>query len=492
MDASATSHFGLGPKRGFESTKGADFGNDVPSSADEDHWSIPVGPAVQTDSDVESVDVIRFEELDGRAVFSAGEPPPSAAMTSAVLTSFGATRVASDATPADIATEVIRRQGLEDTFYVFDLSVVSRLYNGWRQVMPSVTPFYAVKCNPDRGMLAMLAALGTGFDCASAAEIDLVLSLGVPAERIIYAHPCKPMSHIRHAAKVGASLTTFDNESELHKLVHAHPGTQLLLRIRADDKLAQHSMGNKYGAEIQETAHLLKAAKALNLAVVGVSFHVGSGASSATAWADAIALARGVFDTGLALGHHMKLLDIGGGFAGGKFLADGSLNLAPVAASVEAALAQHFPPSQGAVRVIAEPGRFFGEQPGALALAINGTRTRETAEGTLRRDYFMSDGIYGSLNCILYDAAKPQARGLRNPLLPPPTPSAKADLCPSTLFGPTCDGADIVASDALLPQLRVGDFIFFAGLSAYSIAGACNFNGFDVAGAKTYYYCSQM
>ena len=50
-------------------------------------------------------------------------------------------------------------------------------------------------------MLAMLAAQGTGFDCASAAEIDLVMGLGVPASRIIYAHPCKPMSHIRHAAQ---------------------------------------------------------------------------------------------------------------------------------------------------------------------------------------------------------------------------------------------------------------------------------------------------
>ena len=50
-------------------------------------------------------------------------------------------------------------------------------------------------------MLAMLAAQGTGFDCASAAEIDLVLGLGVPANRIIYAHPCKPMSHMRHAAQ---------------------------------------------------------------------------------------------------------------------------------------------------------------------------------------------------------------------------------------------------------------------------------------------------
>lgn len=109
---------------------------------------------------------------------------------------------------ADVATEVIKCHGLDDTFYVFDLGLVGRLYEGWCKAMPSVRPFYAVKCNPDRAMLAMLAACGAGFDCASAAEIDLVLGLGVPADRIVYAHPCKPLSHIRHAAKVRKRFMT--------------------------------------------------------------------------------------------------------------------------------------------------------------------------------------------------------------------------------------------------------------------------------------------
>ena len=98
----------------------------------------------------------------------------------------------------------MRQHNLDETFYVFNLGLVAQLHRGWAECLPRVTPFYAVKCNPDRGMLAMLAAQGAGFDCASAAEIDLILGLGVPADRIIYAHPCKPMSHIRHAAKVSS------------------------------------------------------------------------------------------------------------------------------------------------------------------------------------------------------------------------------------------------------------------------------------------------
>lgn len=95
---------------------------------------------------------------------------------------------------------------------------VQRLYIAWREAMPRVHPCYAVKCNPDDGMLAVLAAMGAGFDCASEAEIEKVLALGVSPERIIYAHPCKPPKQIRFAATNGINLTTIDTVSELNKV----------------------------------------------------------------------------------------------------------------------------------------------------------------------------------------------------------------------------------------------------------------------------------
>ena len=56
------------------------------------------------------------------------------------------------------------------------------------------------------------------------------------------------------------------------------------------------------------------------------------------------------------------------------------------------------------------------------------------------QDYWLSDGLYGSFNCVIYDAAKPQPQPLRNPRLPPVAPAEDGLAC-STLFGPTCDGA---------------------------------------------------
>ena len=54
---------------------------------------------------------------------------------------------------------------------VVDLGEVARLFRDWTAAMPRVVPFYAVKANNDEAILAMLAALGAGFDCASDAEV---------------------------------------------------------------------------------------------------------------------------------------------------------------------------------------------------------------------------------------------------------------------------------------------------------------------------------
>ena len=57
---------------------------------------------------------------------------------------------------------------------------------------------------------------------------------------------------------------------------------------------ARCQLGNKYGALQEDCAGLLATAKQLGIKVVGVAFHVGSGATNPHAFADAIAAARQV------------------------------------------------------------------------------------------------------------------------------------------------------------------------------------------------------
>ena len=54
-------------------------------------------------------------------------------------------------------------------------------------------------------------------------ELSLILDLGVTPDRIIFANPCKMVSHLKFAADKGVSLMTFDTLSELHKTKEYFP-----------------------------------------------------------------------------------------------------------------------------------------------------------------------------------------------------------------------------------------------------------------------------
>lgn len=125
--------------------------------------------------------------------------------------------------------------GEEDSFFVADLGDVYRQHLKWKKNLSNVKPHYAVKCNNDPLILRLLANLGAGFDCASKAEIDQVLEMGVEPSRIIYAQPCKTKSYVRFAAEAGVKQMTFDNADELYKVKRFFPGAELFLRISTDD-----------------------------------------------------------------------------------------------------------------------------------------------------------------------------------------------------------------------------------------------------------------
>ena len=77
---------------------------------------------------------------------------------------------------AAAATALIAERSLEDTTYIYDMGNVTRLFRAWRAALPRVTPFYAVKCNPDPALLRLLATLGAGLcvhcgGCGSGARI---------------------------------------------------------------------------------------------------------------------------------------------------------------------------------------------------------------------------------------------------------------------------------------------------------------------------------
>ena len=184
----------------------------------------------------------------------------------------------------------------------------------------------------------------------------------------------------------------------------------LVLRIRVDAEAAQCPLGIKFGAPPSSAPRLLKLASALGLAVVGVSFHVGSGCREFAVYERAIRAARLVFDQAAEAGYSLTLLDLGGGFAGERGCWLDSLDEA--AGHITAALDECFPESEG-VTVIAEPGRYMAASAFTLATQVTSVRRSDSAV-----DYYVNDGVYGAFNQLLYELGTRVPRPLKVSMMP--------------------------------------------------------------------------
>lgn len=360
----------------------------------------------------------------------------------------------------------------ERPFYVCDLDDIYKKHIKWRQLLPRVEPFYAIKCNNLPEIVAFIASLGTGFDCASKQEIDQVLAYGVDPARIIYANPCKTKHFIRHSKNVGVNLMTFDNELELLKIAQDHPDAKLVLRIKGEDRTSRCKFNIKFGADVDQCYDLLKRAKQLELNVVGVSFHNGSDCEESDAYAKSIAASAAVFKTGIELGHDMTLLDIGGGFPGDEHA---KVSFEELAETINIALDTYFPPGSG-VDIIAEPGRYYVASSMVLACMVIAKRVEYDPKiGRNGYMYYMNDGVYGAFNNVLYEHATPRPEVLEK------RSRLARRLRPTVMWGPTCDSIDCIKRDFVFPELQIGDWVLFRNMGAYTCCVATLFNGFERA-----------
>jgi len=388
----------------------------------------------------------------------------------------------SNVTIQDLITSLLDKTD-RDAFFVADIGVILKQWIKWKKNLPNVTPYYAVKCNPTVGILKVLNALGSSYDCASRTEIETVLNLGVDPSRIIYANPCKQISALKFARAHNVKLMTFDNVSELEKIEKFFPEAELVLRIAPDDSKSLMRFGTKFGVHIEDCFDLLEMAKEMNLKVVGVSFHVGSGCFDSIAYDSALTMVKSVFDMAAKLDMKLNLVDVGGGFSGSN-----TELFEKFTAVIREKTAELFDKD---VRIIAEPGRYFAASSHTLAVTViskriikqedNRQHPRRTSNNMRQYNYYLADGVYGSFNNVQFDHAKP------TPILLKPSNKQPT---PCTLFGPTCDSIDVIARDTQIPELKIGDWLYFPEMGAYTTASASSFNGF--CPPPVYYYCSEV
>ena len=132
---------------------------------------------------------------------------------------------------------------------IVDLDVVRDNYQTFAKALPDSRVFYAVKANPAPELLSLLASLGSCFDTASVAEIEMVLAAGATADRISYGNTIKKERDVARAFALGVRMFAVDCKAEVEKVARAAPGSRVFCRILSDCVGAEWPLSRKFGCE---------------------------------------------------------------------------------------------------------------------------------------------------------------------------------------------------------------------------------------------------
>jgi ornithine decarboxylase len=339
-----------------------------------------------------------------------------------------------------------------------DLSIIDQQVTLFKQALPQVPAHFAVKANPLPELLLHLKNLGVHFEIASLGELELMQSLNIPSDHLIFSNPIKTPASIIAAVNYGVKWFSFDCKEELDKLFVLAPNAHYELRITTTGKGAVWPLTTKFGVGMCDAKALIDYAAQRHMNVAGLTFHVGSQCTRAQSWVESIEQCQSLFSYMKAKGLTPALLNLGGGFPCAIY------NMAPSLTSmmkpVHAAL-DNLPKN---IQLVAEPGRFLVAAAGTLTCQIISATERNSQN-------------WAYLDCGYYNGLMELKEGFSYEL----KSRRKGILIPWIIAGPTCDSLDMFEQPYLLPaNSQAGDIIDIPNLGAYANTCASNFNGFDI------------
>jgi len=355
-------------------------------------------------------------------------------------------------------------------FVVIDVDMVAERYHQLVAAVPSARVYYAVKANPGMPILRRLVALGSAFDVASPAEIDMCLAAGAAPEHISYGNTIKKARDIAYAVAKGVTRFTVDCEPELRKVAAAAPGGSVCVRLRHDCGGADWPLSRKFGCDPTEVENLLVLAAELGLEC-GVSFHVGSQQRDLEAWNESLEVVAALVRRARTRGAQPAFINLGGGFPG--TYREDAPGIDAYGAAVRTALAAWFPEAVGpdaAMEVMVEPGRYMVADAGVLRSEVVLVSRRSPLD--TERWVYLDCGKFHGLAETMDEAIRYRLR----------TAHDGGATGPVAIAGPTCDSADVLYEKSAyeLPlALAEGDMVDILSAGAYTTTySSVGFNGF--------------
>ena len=327
---------------------------------------------------------------------------------------------------------------------------------------------YAVKANPNLGVLNVFARLGSGFDIVSGGELARVIAAGGDPRKVVFSGVGKTAAEMRQALQAGILCFNVESAPELELLsrVAGEMGmtAPVSLRVNPDVDAKTHPYiatglkENKFGVAYTDAPAVYRRARELpHLRIEGIDCHIGSQLTEVAPFIAALERVLALVDVlardGIAI-HH---IDLGGGL-GIRYQDETPPPVAEYAQALLAALGQR------AQKLLFEPGRLLTGNAGVLLSTVL---------------YLKPGQVPGqSKNFAIVDAAM-------NDLMRPALYEAWHDVLPLRetaaggqsydIVGPVCESGDFLARDRQL-AVNPGDLIAIASAGAYGMSMSSNYN----------------
>lgn len=364
-------------------------------------------------------------------------------------------------------------------FFAYDRRLLTERVALLRRTLPPALKLgYAVKANPMPALVQHVAGLVDALDVASAGEMRTALDTGTPAERVSFAGPGKTDDELAMAVAAGVTIE-LESAGEADRVTAAGEavGVRPLVAVRVNPDFAVRGSGmrmgggpQQFGVDAEAVPALLAELGARELRMAG--FHVFAGSQNLSTEI-LLEAQRRTADLVLRMAGHapdpITYVNLGGGFGVPYFERDEPVDLAAIGANLGQLLDDVLAPALPQAHVGIELGRFI---VGECGVYVTRVVDRKASRG---REYAVVDGgmhhqlaASGNLGQVI---RKNYPVIVGNRALEEPSG-------PVTVVGCLCTPLDLLADQAALPAVQVGDLVVLFQAGAYGrSASPLNFLG---------------
>ncbi len=344
--------------------------------------------------------------------------------------------------------------------YVYHRGTLNHKANELLQIEAIDALFYAIKANPHPEILRTFYKKNIGFECVSQPELELVLHLfpEINPQSILFTPNFASRSEYEFALQLNCNLTV-DNLYVLQQWPELFTNQAIFLRIDPGSGAGHHKFvstagdESKFGIPRADIDQALLLCKQLNITVVGLHAHSGSGILTPDLWESTALLLTDL----LTQFPSVTVINLGGGLGVADKPGQQNLNLETLNSSL-VSIKSRFK----TLSFWMEPGRYFVSDAGVILAQV--TQCKEKG-----KVHFI--GIETGMNSLV----RPALYGAYHEIV---NLSRLHDdkIGLAHVVGPICESGDTLGYDRPFPKTYEHDVILLANAGAYGHCMSSHYN----------------